>query len=309
MCCPFFMSEPHIQIDLFLRYLELEKQASTHTLDIYARSLRQFLEWRGEAFSSWESCTAEEFRAWLFLALKEELSSATIRLRFAALRSFFRFLMRREGLTQNPLTEVSLPKARKSLPVHLNISQMLGLLEAPYHAPLAKNSPEWLPFRDAAILELFYSCGLRLSELVSLNAEQIDPRAQCLRILGKGRKMRLLPIGSPALKALSEYRLKARLPERGPLFLSKQNTRLTGRSVQQLLDKYLRFAEIPFHISPHKIRHSFATHLLDAGADLRSVQELLGHASLSTTQIYTHITRSRLAAAYNAAHPRAKHQD
>ncbi len=289
----------------FLHYLRVEKQASGHTVDSYARSLRLFREWAGAAFDGWCACAAEQMRDWLFCALKEEAAAATIRLRFAALRSLYRFLMRRKGLELNPMTGVSLPRKKKNLPVFLTVNQMLELLELPYRTPVPANAPEWLPFRDAAILELFYSCGMRLSELVGLNVKSVDHRFYGVRVTGKGRKERILPVGAPAMAALEKYAEMARLPKDGPLFVSRIGTRLSPRAVQQMLDKYARLSSIPFEISPHKLRHTFATHILDAGADLRSVQELLGHASLSTTQIYTHVTRARMAEAYRKAHPRA----
>lgn len=289
----------------FLEYLRAEKYASAHTLDAYERSLSAFVGWMGDAFPGWAACSAEHFRDWLYEALKRGLKPATIRLRFAALRSFYAYLARREGLTANPLSDVSLPKLRRALPVHLSIRQMEELLALPLNLPRDPKQPAWLPARDAAILELFYSCGLRLNELVSLNADAVVPHLECLRVLGKGKKTRLVPVGGLALKALDRYMAEC-APERGgPLFLSRLGRRMSGRSIELMLDKYLRLSSIPFRISPHKLRHTFATHMLDAGADLRAVQELLGHASLSTTQIYTHVTKARLAEVYKSAHPRA----
>jgi integrase/recombinase XerC len=241
--------------------------------------------------------------------MEQELKPASIRLRFAALRSLYTYLMLREGLVVNPLAEVTLPRARHSLPVHLSLRQMEDLLSLPLRTPVDKKSPDWLPYRDAAILELFYSCGIRLSELVGLNADALLPGDNCVRVLGKGRKERLVPVGEYAMEAILNYRMRAGLEPHGPLFISRLRRRMTGRSVQLMLDKYLRCSDLPFHISPHKLRHTFATHMLDAGADLRAVQELLGHASLSTTQIYTHVTKTRLKQAYLNAHPRALEDD
>ncbi len=289
----------------FLEYLRNEKQASGHTIDSYSRALRLFRQWAGADFTNWPDCTTEQMRDWLYHGLVEESSSATIRLRLAALRSLYRFLMRRKGLQINPMTGVSLPRRKKNLPVFLTINQMLELLELPYKTPVPVNAPSWLPYRDAAILEMFYSCGMRLSELVGLNVNSVDHRFYGVRVMGKGRKERLLPVGAPAMAALEQYAEMAALPKDSPLFVSRIGTRLSPRAVQQMLDKYVRLSSIPFEISPHKLRHTFATHILDAGADLRSVQELLGHASLSTTQIYTHVTRARMAEAYKKAHPRA----
>jgi site-specific recombinase XerD len=170
--------------------------------------------------------------------------------------------------------------------------------------PVDKKGPPWLGLRDAAILELFYSCGLRISELLALDVRDVDFLGDTVRVMGKGSKERIVPVGGPAVSAIQRYRQEAAVTS-GPLFLSKRRTRLTQQAVDQLLKKYLRHSDIPFAISPHKLRHSFATHMLDAGADLRSVQALLGHASLSTTQIYTHVTKERLKQAYDNAHPRA----
>ena len=289
----------------FLMYMEGERNASPLTLSAYERTLRQFREWMGRRFVTWHECRTESFRGWLYEALEQQLKPSSIRLRFAALRSFYAYLQRRENLEVNPLEEVTLPRARQNLPVHLSLRQMEELLSLPLRTPADNKSPDWLPYRDAAILELFYSCGMRLSELVSLNADILPPGEDCIRVLGKGRKVRLVPVGDYARSAIERYRELAALEPDGPLFLSRLGRRMTGRSVQLMLDKYLRCSGIPFHISPHKLRHTFATHMLDAGADLRAVQELLGHASLSTTQIYTHVTKTRLKDAYIHAHPRA----
>lgn len=293
----------------FLAYMEVEKTASAHTLAAYRRTLQQFRGWMGERFVSWHDCGVDCFRGWLYEAMEQELKPASIRLRFAALRSLYTYLMLREGLAVNPLAEVTLPRARHSLPVHLSLRQMEDLLSLPLRTPVDKKSPDWLPYRDAAILELFYSCGIRLSELVGLNADALLPGENCVRVLGKGRKERLVPVGEYAMEAILNYRMRAGLEPHGPLFISRLRRRMTGRSVQLMLDKYLRCSDLPFHISPHKLRHTFATHMLDAGADLRAVQELLGHASLSTTQIYTHVTKTRMKQAYLDAHPRALEGD
>lgn len=298
-------SQAEAVIRRFLTFMEGERNASPHTLETYQRSLNQFRQWMGTRFTGWEDCGEDNFRAWLYEALQQQLKPASIRLRFAALRSLYAYLMRREGLTANPLAEVTLPRARHNLPVHLSLKQMEELLSLPLRLPADKKSPPWLPYRDAAILELFYSCGLRLSELVSLNADALQRGESCVRVTGKGRKERLVPVGDYAREAILRYQSCAGLEPEGPLFISRLGRRMTGRSVQLMLDKYLRCSDIPFHISPHKLRHTFATHLLDAGADLRAVQELLGHSSLSTTQIYTHVTKTRMKAAYMQAHPRA----
>ena len=287
---------------VYLDYLRDERNASPRTVDNYDRALRAAAEFLGE--KSWRGTTSDDFRAYLFALMKRERSRATIRLEFAALRSFYRFLSERKGLAANPLLAVSLPKAEKRLPVFLTTTQIDALLRAPHEAKPEKQAPAWLPWRDAAVLELFYSSGLRLSELASLDVRDIDPHSETVRVLGKGAKERIVPVGEPALEAIQNYRQRAKV-QSGPLFISKLRKRLGPASIWTLVKKYMRLAQIPVPASPHKLRHSFATHLLDAGADLRSVQSLLGHASLSTTQIYTHVTTERLKKAYDQAHPRA----
>jgi integrase/recombinase XerC/integrase/recombinase XerD len=285
--------------------MQVERNASSLTLKNYAQALRA-LRSGFPAFRTWPELSADDFRAWLFVLMKRELGRATIRLQFAALRSFFKFLTRRAGLQTNPLLEVQLPKAQRSLPVVLTLGQIDELLALPL--TLKTDGPQrsagWAPQRDAAILELFYSTGLRLHELVKLNVSDIDVLGETLRVTGKGRKERLCPVGAPALRAIQHYRSAAGIRE-GPLFLSKLRRRITMRAVSDLLQKYLSHSTIALKVSPHKLRHSFATHLLNNGADLRSVQELLGHANLSTTQIYTHVSTTRMKQVYDAAHPRA----
>ena len=289
--------------DAFLRFLKVERNASLLTLQNYAHSMRRFRQ-DCPVFSSWKECQADDFRAWLFLLMKREQSRATIRLHFSALRSFFKFLMRRENLAVNPLLDVQMPKSQRSLPVVLTLKQVEELLELPLTLPKEPQAPEWGPARDAAILETFYSTGLRLHELVGINVEDIDIYNDTVRVRGKGRKERLAMIGAHAMKAIQRYRLAAGVHS-GPLFLSKLRSRITAQAVGDVLEKYLRKSTIQLHVTPHKLRHSFATHLLNNGADLRSVQELLGHASLSTTQIYTHVTTDRMKKVYDKAHPRA----
>lgn len=288
----------------FLRFLEVEKGASPRTTRNYGEALRLFRDARGKDFPGWRDCRTEDFRDYLFELMKQELKRSTIRLRFSAMRSFYKFLVHRRGLQSSPVALVELPKPARPLPVVLNLSQIEELLALPLQLPLNKQTSPWIPARDAAILELFYSCGLRISELTALDVAQIDFGSETLRVKGKGSKERLVPIGGPALSALQRYRQLAVVTS-GPLFLSKRRTRITQQAIDLLLKKYLKHSSIPFVISPHKLRHTFATHLLDAGADLRSVQELLGHSSLSTTQIYTHVTKERLRQAYEQAHPRA----
>jgi integrase/recombinase XerC len=288
----------------FFEFQATEKSASPRTLANYRDALAAYKKWRCDTFSDWRMELADEFRDYLFALMKQGLKRATIRLRFAALRSFYKFLVLRRGLARSPVAEVQLPKPERGLPVVLTIKQIDELLGMPLLGEADKKSPPWLPLRDAAILELFYSCGLRISELLALDVKHLDFIGETVRVTGKGSKERIVPIGGPAINAIQRYRQQAAITS-GPLFLSTRLRRITQQAVDQLLKKYLKRSSISFAISPHKLRHSFATHLLDAGADLRSVQALLGHASLSTTQIYTHVTKERLKQAYDTAHPRA----
>ncbi len=282
--------------------MEVERNGSPHTLENYRHALAGFRA--SVPTPGWKELTADHFRRYLFEISKRGLARPTIRLHFAALRTFFKFLTQRHNLTVNPLKEVQLPKLEKKLPLVLTATQIDELLSAPLRVEKSKRAPVWMPARDAAILELFYSSGLRLAELVALNVESVDPYTESVRVLGKGRKERVVPVGAPALLAIQKYRQEANVHS-GPLFLSKVRKRIAHVNVGLILKRYLPHTSIPVKVSPHKLRHSFATHLLDAGADLRSVQSLLGHASLSTTQIYTHVTIDRLKRAYDDAHPRA----
>lgn len=289
--------------EAFLQYLEFERNASPRTLLNYTHALGQFRA-TGARGEDWPALKADHFRRYLFDLQKRGLARPTVRLHFAALRTFYKFLGERHGLAENPLKVVLLPKLQRKLPLVLTGKQIDELLSAPLRVEKEAQAPAWMPLRDAAVMELFYSSGLRLSELVALDVRHVDPYSENVRVLGKGRKERVVPIGAPALTAIQKYRQAAKV-EVGPLFLSRLRRRLSVNSVWHLLRRYLRHTSIPIGISPHKLRHSFATHLLDAGADLRSVQALLGHASLSTTQIYTHVTVERMRKAYDEAHPRA----
>ena len=285
----------------FLRYLAVERNASSRTLKAYRQALAAF---RAETKTPWKRCTANDFRDYLFALMKRGQARSYVRLQFSAFRTFYQFLAARKGLRSNPVREVQLPKLEKKLPLVLTRQQVEELLAAP--ASVAKNraAPVWMPLRDVAIMELFYSSGLRLGELAALDVSDVDLYTESVRVFGKGRKERVCPVGLPALEATSRYRAAANVHS-GSLFISKSRRRMSTRSIWLVLKRYLRHTSIPISISPHKLRHSFATHMLDRGADLRSVQALLGHASLSTTQIYTHVTVERLKKAYADAHPRA----
>ena len=289
------------RVEEFLRYLAIERNASPRTLKAYRQALTAF---RAENKTPWKTCTANDFRDYLFAITKRGQARSYVRLQFSALRTFYQFLAARKGLRRNPLREVQLPKIDKKLPLVLTRQQIEELLAAPARVAKNRAAPSWMPLRDVAIMELFYSSGLRLSELAALDVADVDLYTESVRVFGKGRKERICPVGLPALEAISRYRAAANVHS-GPLFINKGRRRMSTRSIWLILKRYLRHTSIPISISPHKLRHSFATHMLDRGADLRSVQALLGHASLSTTQIYTHVTVERLKKAYAEAHPRA----
>lgn len=303
------MSGVYDDVAGYLEFQRTERNASVRTLRNYSHALNAYEQWRGDSFVSWRECTADDFREYLYELMKQELARSTIRLRFSALRSFYKYMVHRCGLGVSPLAEIQLPKPERKLPVVLSQSQIEQLLEAPLHMEPESRALPWQPARDVAILELFYSSGLRVSELVALDVGDADFISETLRVMGKGNKERMVPIGSHAMGALQKYRQQAGV-HHGALFINKNKEpskrRLSARSVQMLLKKYLAATDIGFEVTPHKLRHSFATHMLDHGADLRSVQTLLGHASLSTTQIYTHVTKERMREAYDSAHPRAE---
>ena len=293
-------------VEQFTNYLRVERDASPLTIRNYAADLQAFRAWTGEKFHrpcDWSSVDQLQVRGYLVALMEHGYNRATIHLKMSALRSFFRWLVREERMKQNPVVGLTLPKKARRLPKFLTIQQIDALL----NAPLADKDPRntLAVWRDKAILETFYSGGLRIHELVQLNDDDVDLLGEVARVRGKGKKERLAPLGGPAVEALQKYlELRAR-SARGPLFVNRFGGRMTARSVQRMVKKYLIIANLDPSLTPHKLRHSFATHMLDAGADLRSVQELLGHANLSTTQIYTHITPERLKRVYEKAHPRA----
>jgi site-specific recombinase XerD len=288
-------------VEEFLRYLADERNASPRTLKAYRQALTAF---GAVSKTPWKKCTSENFRDYLFALMKHGQARSYVRLQFSALRTFYQFLAARKRLRGNPVRDVQLPKMEKKLPLVLTRQQVEDLLAAPTREKKNRAAPSWMPLRDVAIMELFYSSGLRLSELASLDVADVDLYTESVRVFGKGRKERVCPVGLPALEAISRYRAAANV-HAGPLFINKARKRMSVRSIWLVLKRYVRHTSIPISVSPHKLRHSFATHMLDRGADLRSVQALLGHASLSTTQIYTHVTVERLKKAYADAHPRA----
>lgn len=304
--------------DDFLRHLEVERAASVYTLRNYGQALAEFHRWFHEERQqppAWASLQRDDFRAYVRFLGRGNLSRAAIQLRFSALRSFYKFLVRRGAVEVSPIKNIALPKPEKRLPRFLTAAQMLDLLNAPLQEladlkqATEKPVPETPYLRDVAILETFYSCGLRISELCGLQAEDIAWDEQLVRVRGKGKKERLVPIGGPALAAIRQYWETLSETPAGlrPVFLADEQklTPMYPRLIQLRVKRYLEIAHLDPRLTPHKLRHSYATHLLDAGADLRSVQELLGHAHLVTTQVYTHLTTERLKRAYDEAHPRA----
>ncbi|MBI4325472.1 MAG: tyrosine recombinase XerC [Chloroflexi bacterium] len=304
--------------EAFLRHLTAERAASVFTQRNYRQALAEFSRWHRQERRTppdWETLQRDDFRCYLRFLGRGKLSRAAIQLRFSALRSFYKFLIRRGVIAASPIRNLALPRLEKRLPLFLTRQQMLDLLNAPLRELAAHQEHSEKPveisshLRDVAILETIYSCGLRISELCGLLADDIDWAERMVRVRGKGKKERLVPIGQPALTAIRHYwnRLSSEPKGTAPVFLSsrKKGTPMQPRLVQLRLKRYLAVAGLDPHLTPHKLRHSYATHMLDAGADLRSVQELLGHAHLVTTQIYTHLTTERLKKAYDKAHPRA----
>jgi integrase/recombinase XerC len=307
----------------FFNYLRAERDASALTLRNYSADINAFRTWFEERFKQapdWTRIDSFHVRGYLVHLTERHYDRATIHLKMSALRSFFRWLVRAEHVKQNPLAGLTLPKKHRKLPKFLTVQQVEALLDAPLKfggsgsVPTASSkrgldgarpSRDWQAWRDKAILETFYSGGLRIHELVQLNDDDVDLLGEVVRVRGKGRKERLAPLGGPAVETLQKYRKLRGRSAHGPLFVNRFGGRITARSVQRMLKKYLLAVGLDPSLTPHKLRHSFATHMLDAGADLRSVQELLGHANLSTTQIYTHITPERLKKVYEKAHPRA----
>ncbi|HEW78726.1 MAG TPA: tyrosine recombinase XerC [Phycisphaerales bacterium] len=334
--------EDSVVIQEFLNYLNFEKRFSEHTAKCYGADLRQFGQFLIDA-SMRETSDAEPIslspiksgetgpvvavasqlevdqllllvetntvRAYLALLNEKQYSKATIARKLATLRSFYKFLVKRGQLSSNPVTVVRTPKQEKKLPRFLEYEEIKRLLDAP---PM----DNWLGVRDRAIMETLYSTGIRVSELSALNMDDIDFLGEVVHIRGKGKKERITPIGSSALQAIQHYMefRNKRAQSNGNfdskvLFVNKHGQRLSTRSVRRKMDKYLKMAGLDPAISPHTLRHSFATHMLNNGADLRSVQELLGHQSLSTTQIYTHLSTRKLKEVYENAHPRETNQE
>ncbi|MBP1752429.1 MAG: tyrosine recombinase XerD subunit [Geobacteraceae bacterium] len=290
------------EIEEFFTYLDVERNVSPHTLKAYRNDLEMFRE-----FVAREQGVDACFKKVTHLALRRYLAllhkgygKSSIGRKLAAIRAFFKYLLREGKISKNPAELVSTPKKEKKVPYHLNIDEVTSLVEAP-------RQEDVLGLRDKAILETLYSCGIRVSELTGLNVGDVDMHGRMVRVLGKGGKERIVPLGSYAVSAISAYlAMRSDPPPDAPFLLNSRGGRLTGRSVARIVDKYILKLATMKKISPHTLRHTFATHMLEGGADLRAIQELLGHASLSTTQKYTHVSIDRLMEVYDRAHPKAR---
>ena len=286
-------------IDRFLNYLNIEKNYSNHTISNYAADLRElgnFLESRGG--KDIKRIDYFLLRKLLSILTEKKLNKRTLSRKISTMKSFFKFMLREGLIKSNPASSLIYPRLDKPLPNFLTEKEVISILKLP-------KGNELLALRDRAILEFLYSTGARVSEMVSLKMENVDFVSAIAKVRGKGRKERLLPLGEPALNSLKKY-IDKRGDNNPSLFINKRGGTLTDRGVRDIIYRYIKKAAIPSKVSPHTFRHSFATHLLNRGADLRSVQELLGHSSISTTQIYTHLTIDSLKSVYQKAHPRAK---
>ena len=282
-------------VEKFISYLDIEKNYSKHTLLNYKLDLEEFFVFLQE--TPIERVDYFHLRRYLGNLRTKNLKPRSLARKLSALRSLFKFLFREGLIKKNPSTLLMTPKLDKKLPHFLSENDAIRLLEAPVGDSEAS-------LRDRAILETLYSTGMRVSELVGLNKDSVDFISNIVKVAGKGKKERLLPIGDTALNLIKKY-IDTRPHKADAIFLNHHGRRLTDRSIRNIVNKYILQASIQGKMSPHALRHSFATHLLNAGADLRAVQELLGHVNLSTTQIYTHMTTEKLKSIYNKAHPRA----
>ncbi|OGP79259.1 MAG: tyrosine recombinase XerC [Deltaproteobacteria bacterium RBG_16_49_23] len=305
-------------IQQFIHYLSAEKNASPHTCRCYQKDLEEFenfLKSQGGEISlrgkpEMEKVDRIVIRKYLSVLHRKNKKSSIAR-KISTLRSFFRYLAKEKLVSSNPAKAVSTPKVEKYLPATLTVDEAFRLMESPGRSSEkpSKAEAKKRAVRDRAILELLYSSGLRVGELVGLNLKHLDLRLGIVRVMGKGRKERIVPIGKKAIEALNAYLERRGNPEdEGALFINLRGGRLTSRSVGRLIKQYTRSSGIVRRVSPHSLRHSFATHLLDAGADIREIQEMLGHASLSTTQRYIHLSLGKLMEVYDKAHPRSFHR-
>lgn len=295
-------------LETFHHYLQHERDASPHTRKNYLADLRHFAEFVREQYPTQPQqgpavlklVTQELIRAYVALLLQKHHPASVAR-KLASLRTFLHFWVRQGAIPNNPAKDVATPKVPKRVPKFLSIDETVALLDMPKGEGV-------LVQRDKAMMEMMYSSGLRVSELVGLNVDDVDMKLGQVRVLGKGRKERIVPVGTKACTALEHYvekRTTIAPANAEALFCNRRGGRLTARSVERMMRKYLRQAGMNKHVTPHVLRHTFATHLLNQGADLRGIQELLGHASLSTTQKYTHVSLDQLMAVYDKSHPKA----
>jgi len=284
-------------INRFIRYLEVERGVSAHTVRAYRKDLEEFSAY---AAAKPENMDLIDIRGFIAGQINKGLSKITVSRRLSSVRSFFKYLHREGYITANPAKLVSNPKIPKMLPRYLSVDDVFSLIERP-------EGIGFITVRDRAILELLYSSGLRVSELSGLNVDDLNIRESLVKIRGKGKKERIVPVGSKAIGAAKSYLVERMLRKSRDkaLFLNRMGTRLTDRGVRRIVVKYARASAMTGHVGPHVLRHSFASHLLQGGADLRVIQELLGHASLSTTQKYTHLDITHLMDIYDKAHPLA----
>jgi integrase/recombinase XerC len=289
-------------VDGYLAHLATERRLSPHTASNYARDLRALADFAGQGnLARWQDIDSQHVRVFAARAHAGGLGPRSVQRRLSAVRGFFNYLLRERVVTSNPALDVRAPKAAKRLPGTLDVDQVNQLLDIPPEDSLA--------IRDKAMMELFYSSGLRLDELVSLDTSQLDLADRMVRVIGKGRKTRILPVGRKAeasLRAWLQERAALASPGETAVFVGRNGGRLRHRAIQLRIAYWARRRGLPAHVHPHLFRHSFATHLLESSKDLRGVQELLGHADISTTQIYTHLDFAHLARTYDASHPRAK---
>ncbi len=289
----------------FLKHLETERRLSPRTIKSYGRDLDSLIAWCDSAgIDDWQHLDGEHARSWSAQCFRRGLSAKSIQRQLSAARSFFRYLVRERAVTSNPVQDIAAPKASKRLPGNLDADRMARLLDIEGEGPLVD--------RDRAMLELLYSSGLRLAELTDLDIVDVDLRDATVRVTGKGNKDRIVPVGRMARQALKAW-LKSRGTladaDESALFVSQRGGRLSARSVQTRVKHWARRQGIDTNVYPHLFRHSFATHLLESSHDLRGVQELLGHANISTTQVYTHLDFQHLAQIYDRTHPRARKKD
>jgi integrase/recombinase XerC len=300
------MKSMDAEIEAFIKYLKIEKNSSSHTIDNYLRDINHFMGFiKQQGISHFAAVSYATVRVYLTILYDKQYARKTVSRKISSLRSFYRYMLREEIVTDNPFFSTALPKQRKQLPKFLYYEELEQILSV-------CDCNDTLGQRDLALLELLYGTGIRVSECCNINLSDLDRANQLVLVKGKGKKERYVPIGSYAIQAVEHYIQHGRVElvgkhkgDQNALFVNHRGGRLTDRGIRTILDKIIKKASSTLHVSPHTLRHTFATHLLNEGADLRTVQELLGHENLSTTQIYTHVTKEQLRKVYQTCHPRA----